>query len=52
MSEKKRKVLTGAQKAKVALEAIKGLSTINEIAQGHGVHPTQVGVWKKIVVKI
>lgn len=51
MSEKKRKVLTGAQKAKVALEAIKGLRTINEIAQEYGVHPTQVGVWKRIVAE-
>ena len=28
MSEKKRKVLTGAQKAKVALEAIKGSALV------------------------
>lgn len=47
MSEKKRKVFTGMQKAKVALEAVKGTKTINEIAQEHGVHPTQVNQWKK-----
>jgi transposase-like protein len=47
MSEKKRKVFTGTQKAKVALEAVKGTKTINEIAQEHGVHPTQVNQWKK-----
>ena len=47
MSESKRKVFTGAQKAKIALEAVKGLKTINEIAQEHGVHPTQVSQWKK-----
>lgn len=47
MSEKKRKVFTGKQKAKVALEAVKGMKTINEIAQEHGVHPNQVGQWKK-----
>jgi transposase-like protein len=46
MSGSKRKVFTGAQKAKIALEAMKGLRTINEIAQEHGVHPTQVGQWK------
>ena len=40
MSESKRKIFTGAQKAKVALAAIKGLKTINEIAQEYGVHPT------------
>jgi transposase-like protein len=47
MSEKKRKIFTGAQKAKVALEAVKGTKTINEIAQEHGVHPNQVSQWKK-----
>jgi len=47
MSESKRKIFTGKQKAKVALEAIKGAKTINEIAQEFGVHPTQVSQWKK-----
>ena len=43
MSESKRKVFTGTQKAKIAIEAIKGTKTINE----NGVHPTQVNQWKK-----
>jgi hypothetical protein len=30
MSERKRKIFTGAQKAKVALEAVKGMKTIND----------------------
>ena len=47
MSEKKRTIMTGAQKAKVALEAVKGNKTVKEIAQEYGVHPTQVGLWKK-----
>ena len=34
-------------KAKVALEAIKAHRTTIEIAQMCGVHPTQVGAWKK-----
>lgn len=34
-------------KAKIALEAIKGLKTINEIASEAEVHPTQVTLWKK-----
>ena len=42
MSESKRKIFTGAQKAKVALATVKGMKTINEIAQEFGVHPTQV----------
>ena len=37
MSETKRKILTGAQKAKIALEALKEQKTVNEIAQEYGV---------------
>lgn len=47
MSEGKRKVFSTQQKAKVAFEAIKGTKTANEIAQQFGIHPTQVGQWKR-----
>jgi transposase-like protein len=47
MSETKRKNFSGDFKAKVALEAISGIKTLNEISQEFGVHPTQVGIWKK-----
>ena len=47
ISESKRKIFTSAEKAKVALTAVKGIKTINEIAQEHRVHPTQVNQWKK-----
>ena len=47
MSEKKRKVFGGEFKAKVALEAIRGIKTANEMAQEFGVHPTQVGQLKR-----
>lgn len=47
MSEKKRKVFSGEFEAKVALEAVRGVKTVNEIAQDFGVHPTQVGQWKR-----
>ncbi len=47
MSEKNRKSFTSQHKAKVALEAIRGAKTVNEIAQEFSVHPTQVGQWKK-----
>jgi len=48
MSEaKKRKVHTPEFKAKVGLEALRGVKTINEIGQADGVHPVQVGQWKK-----
>lgn len=42
-----RKHYSAEQKAKVALAAIKGQQTVNEIASDFGVHPTQVSLWKK-----
>ena len=42
MSGTKRKIFGAEFKAKVGLEAIHGVKTINQIAQDHGVHPTQV----------
>jgi transposase-like protein len=48
MSEaKKRKVHTPEFKAKVGLEALRGVTSINDIGQEYGVHPVQVGLWKK-----
>ncbi len=47
MSESKRKQFTGSFKAKVALEAVGGAKTANEIGQAHGVHPTQVGLFQR-----
>jgi len=43
----KRRKHSGAFKARVALEALRGVKTINEIAAEHGVHPVQVSQWKK-----
>jgi transposase-like protein len=34
-------------KARIALEAIKGQKTIQEIASHYGVHPNQVTNWKR-----
>ncbi len=45
--KKKRKTFSGAQKAKIALETVKNIKTINEIAQENEVHPSQVSQWKK-----
>ncbi len=42
-----RKRYSAEIKAKVALEAIKGQKTANEIASEYGVHPTQIAQWKK-----
>ncbi len=44
-----RKIFSPQFKAKVALEAIKGEKTINELASIHEVHPTQISEWKKLV---
>ena len=44
---KKRKNYSQQFKFKVALEAVKELKTINEIASAHDVHPTQIKSWKK-----
>jgi transposase-like protein len=37
-------------KAQVALEAIRGQRTSNEIAGAYGIHPVQVAQWKKQVL--
>lgn len=48
---KKRKVHTSEFKAKVGLEAVRGVKTITEIAQTYGVHPQLVGQWKKEILE-
>ncbi|MBK8754514.1 MAG: transposase [Candidatus Competibacteraceae bacterium] len=51
MSEVKKRKVHGADfKAKVGLEAIRGLKPLNEIGQDYGVHPVQVGHWKKAIL--
>jgi putative transposase len=41
-----RKRYSAEFKARVALEALKGLKTVNELASAYGVHPTQIAHWK------
>ena len=38
---------SGDLKAKVALEALRGDRTLQEIASKHQVHPNQVSTWKR-----
>jgi transposase-like protein len=45
-----RKRFTAAFKAKIALEALKGQRTAQELGSLYGVHPTQVTTWKKQLV--
>ena len=42
-----RKRYSAELKTRVALEAIKGQKTANEIAAEYGVHPTLIAQWKK-----
>ena len=43
----KRRRFSGEQKAKIALEALRGDRTLQEIAARHRVHPNQVSTWKR-----
>jgi transposase-like protein len=47
---RKRKVHTSAFKAQVALAAVKGDRTVNEVAGQFEVHPTLIHSWKKQLV--
>jgi transposase-like protein len=38
-------------KARVALEAVKGQKTLNELATEFGVHPVQIAHWKRQLVE-
>lgn len=38
-------------KARVALEALKGIKTIQQIAKDFDVHPVQVSDWKKAILE-
>jgi transposase-like protein len=44
---KQRRKLTAEFKARVALEALKGMDTLSQVAAKYEVHPVQVGNWKK-----
>jgi len=44
---KQRKRYTAEFKAKVALAAIRGEQSVNQLSAIYGVHPNQIGIWKR-----
>lgn len=46
-----RRRFTGEFKARVALEALRGDKTVQEIAARHQVHPNQVSAWKRQAIE-
>jgi len=50
MSNSRRR-FTAEFKFKVALEAAKGLKTLNELASEHGVHSNQISEWKRALLE-
>jgi transposase-like protein len=42
-----RKRYSAEFKARVALDALKGHKTVNELASTYGVHSTQIAQWKR-----
>ncbi len=48
---KKRKNHSPEFQAKVALEAIREEMTLAELSKKYGVHPTQIGTWKRAAIE-
>ena len=48
----KRKKYSPAEKAKIALEAIKGELTLAQISSKYGAHATQIHAWKKQLIAL
>jgi hypothetical protein len=47
----RKKIITGQNKAIIALEALKRLKTVDEIAQDFNVLPAQVIHWRNVLLK-
>ena len=48
---KNRNLHAASFKAKVGLEAIRGVKMPSQIGQEHSVHPVLVGQWKKVILE-
>ena len=51
MKTRQRRNFSSEMKSRIALEAIKGQKTIQEIASHYGVHPNQVTNWKRQAIE-
>ena len=49
---KKRRQYSAKYKFQVALEALKGQKTINELASEHNIHPNQIRNWKRQLMEV
>lgn len=49
--KKPRRNHSAAFKARIAMEAVRGIKTVAEIAAENNLHPTQVTTWKTDLVK-
>ena len=51
MKQRNRKRFDAAFKAQVALEALQERESLAQLARRHGVHPVQVGQWKRLLLE-
>lgn len=46
-----KKIIPPKLKATIALEAVKGVKTANQLGSEYEAHPIQIGIWKKQLIE-